>query len=66
MLALEEIEKEVLALPKNKYSDFRKWFLELDFNSWDKEIEKNSESGKLDFLIQEAISEKASGLLKQL
>jgi len=66
MLALEEIEKEVLALPKNKYSDFRKWFLGLDFNSWDKEIEKDSESGKLDFLIQEAISEKASGQLKQL
>ena len=66
MLALEEIEKEILDLPKNKYSDFRKWFLDLDYKSWDKEIEKDSDSGKLDFLMQEAISEKDSGQLRPL
>ena len=66
MLAIEEIEKEILALPKNKYSDFRKWFLDLDYKSWDKEIEKDSESGKLDFLMQEATAEKESGQLRPL
>ena len=66
MLAIEDIEKEILALPKNKYADFRQWFLDLDYKSWDKEIEKDSESGKLDFLMQEATAEKESGQLRPL
>ena len=66
MLVLEELEKEVMALPKKKYADFRKWFLEQDFAHWDKEIQRDSESGKLDFLVQEAQSEMKSGNLKPL
>jgi len=66
MLVLEELKKEVMALPKSVYSDFRKWFLEQDFANWDKEIQKDSESGKLDFLVQEAQSEMTSGKLKPL
>jgi hypothetical protein len=66
MIALEELEKEVMALPKSMYSDFRKWFLEQDFVNWDKEIQQDSESGKLDFLVQEAQSEMKSGNLKPL
>jgi hypothetical protein len=66
MLMLEELEKEVMALPKKKYADFRKWFLKQDFANWDKEIEQDSESGKLDFLVQEAQAEMKSGKLKPL
>ncbi len=33
---------------------------------WDMQIEKDAESGKLDFLIEEAISEKKQGLLKEI
>jgi hypothetical protein len=66
MIALEELEKEVMALTKTMYADFRKWFLEQDFANWDKEIKQDSESGKLDFLIQEAQSEMKSGNLKPL
>jgi hypothetical protein len=66
MLALKEIEKEVTSLPKKKYSDFRKWFYSYDFKNWDQQIKDDSISGKLDFLIDEAMNEKAHGKLKQL
>jgi hypothetical protein len=33
---------------------------------WDMQIEKDAESGKLDFLIEEAISEKKQGILKEI
>ncbi|MBN2420499.1 MAG: hypothetical protein JXL81_14005 [Deltaproteobacteria bacterium] len=61
MVTLKDIEKEVLSLPKNKYSDFRKWFYSYDFENWDQDIAKDSVSGKLDFLIDEALEEKSPG-----
>jgi len=66
MLAVKDIEKEVLSLPKNKYSDFRKWFFSHDFKLWDDDIRQDSNSGKLDFLIDEAIREKEADELKPL
>jgi len=66
MLALEDIEKEILILPKKDFSNLRTWFYEKDREMWDKEIEADSISGKLDFLIDEAISEKHTDQLKDL
>ena len=37
-----------------------------DWNKWDKQIEADSKSGKLDFLITEAMKEKEQGTLKEL
>ncbi len=58
MLALKEIEKEILTLPKKDYSNLRNWFYSQDSEKWDDQIKQDSESGKLDFLINEALSEK--------
>ena len=42
------------------YLQFRQWFNELDWAKWDRQIEADSESGKLDFLIAEARKEKGT------
>ena len=42
------------------------WFLEHDWEEWDKQIQTDSESGKLDFLVQEAMNEKKQGRLRDL
>ena len=34
-----------------------------DWDKWDKQIEEDSKSGKLDFLIAEALKEKEKGTL---
>jgi len=55
MIKLEELEMAVVSLPEEEYNRFRRWFLERDWERWDKQIEEDSQAGKLDFLIEEAL-----------
>jgi hypothetical protein len=57
MAQLVEIKKEIEALPKQEYIHLRQWFAEKDWEIWDKQIEEDSNSGKLDFLAKEAMQE---------
>jgi hypothetical protein len=66
MTKLEELEMAVDALPENEYSEFRNWFLEKDWEKWDRQIEEDSRTGKLDFLVHEAFKAKKEGKLKDL
>ncbi len=66
MTRIEELEQAVAALPAEEYRRFREWFLERDWAQWDKQIQADSQSGKLDFLVNEAMEEKKRGDLKDL
>lgn len=55
MLQLYEIKKEIDLLPKQEYINLRRWFAENDWKIWDKQIEEDSNSGKLNFLRKEAL-----------
>ena len=66
MTRIEEIEQTVATLPAEDYRRFREWFLERDWAQWDKQIQADSESGKLDFLVKEAMEEKKRGDLRDL
>ena len=66
MSNVEEIKEAIEALPEADYVQFREWFCEKDWEKWDKQIEADSKSGKLDFLIAEALEEKNKGTLKEL
>ena len=63
---LEEIQNAVSGLPKGDYDRFRDWFTERDWELWDRQIEADSESGKLDRLVEEALAEKRKKKLKDL
>jgi hypothetical protein len=66
MTKIEELEKEVSALPEKEYSQFRQWFLDRDWEMWDREIEADANEGRLEFLVQEAAEAKMSRQLKDL
>jgi len=66
MTKVQEIQTAIESLPREEYVRLRQWFLERDWDQWDKQIEADSEEGKLDFLIKEALDEKARGLLREL
>ncbi len=66
MSTVEEIETAIESLPKEEYARLREWFSDRDWEKWDKQIEADSESGKLDFLVKEALDEKTKGKLKEL
>ena len=66
MSDIAALQEAVLALPEEDYARFRAWFSELDWQKWDRQIEADSEQGKLDFLIAEAQEAKEKGTLRKL
>ncbi len=66
MSSITEIQQAILSLPEAYYPQLRHWFNELDWEKWDQQIEEDSESGKLDFLIAEAVEGRKKGTLEEL
>lgn len=54
MSTLGKIQSEIAALGMADYSALRRWFAERDWDAWDREFEEDVESGRLDFLAEEA------------
>jgi hypothetical protein len=61
-----ELEAEIGRLTEEEYGELRRWFLNRDWKIWDRQIEEDSASGRLDFLVSEARDAKASGTLRDL
>ncbi len=66
MSTVSEIKEAIETLPEKDYIQLRQWFSEKDWGKWDRQIVADSEAGKLDFMIKEAIEEKSKGKLKEL
>ena len=66
MLKIEELEATIESLSEEEYTRLREWFSERDWEKWDRQIEADSASGKLDFLVKEVIDEKIRGKIKEL
>jgi hypothetical protein len=61
MLTIEEIENAILQLPPNEMGELLEWFMNLDYQRWDVQLEKDIAEGKLDALAAEAIAGFESG-----
>ena len=61
---VEKIEKDVQALSSEELAEFRVWFLEHDWAAWDRELERDVRSGKLDGLADKALRDHAAGSTK--
>ncbi len=61
MTKIELIEKQIADLDYDSFAQLREWFIEFDQSIWDKKLESDSNSGKLDFLINAALAEHQSG-----
>ena len=63
MSTITEIQRAILALPEADYVQLREWFSELDWKKWNEQIEADSQAGKLDFLVSQALEAKSEGTL---
>ena len=63
---VDELKAEIERLPSKDFAELCRWLAEKDWARWDKEIENDSQAGRLDFLVREAREEKAKGTLKDL
>lgn len=61
MSYVEELESEILELPKQDFALLRNWLFELDDAQWDKQIASDLKAGKLNHLINKAKAEMAAG-----
>ena len=64
--SIAKIQEEILALSETDYRQLKQWFSELEWDEWDQQIAADSDAGKLDFLIAEAVEAEEKGTLKNL
>ena len=57
MSEVEQIENRIKNLSPEEFAKLRAWFEEFDALAWDRQIESDSASGKLDHFIEESLAE---------
>ena len=60
MTKLQLLEEEIKKLSPEELAQLRDWFLELDAQQWDREIERDAASGKLDKLFEKSLADHRS------
>ncbi len=63
---VKTLEQDVEKLDEKELMRFAKWFANYQDRLWEKQITKDAVSGRLDFLIEEAQSERAKNSLSDL
>lgn len=66
MSTIQEIERAVIGLSPAERAEFRAWFLEFDAAAWDREIEQDAASGRLDALAEEALEDLRANRTRRL
>ena len=54
-MSVQEIETAVSKLSPEELTIFRQWFEQFDAEAWDKQLEQDVTTGRLDVLAQEAL-----------
>ncbi len=66
MVTIKELEKAVTELPTDKLAEFRAWFESFDAARWDKQVDEDVKTGKLDRVAEKALKEYSKGKAKPL
>ncbi|MDD1649501.1 MAG: hypothetical protein LUO80_03800 [Methylococcaceae bacterium] len=66
MIQIELLEQQIAELDDDSFLKLREWFIEFDQVRWDNNLEADSNAGKLDFLINAALSEHQAGKTRDL
>ena len=66
MSKVNDLERQVQSLSAEELSAFRQWFAEFDAELWDRQLEADAKSGKLDAMAARAHEAHASGRTSKL
>ena len=61
MTTVQAIEAAVEQLSPEQRAEFRAWFEAFDAHEWDMQMEQDLQSGRLDWLAEEALGDLAAG-----
>ena len=65
-MSIQEIEQAIAQLPKKELNELVAWLAEYHHQVWDKQIEDDLDSGRLDSVIEAAEKEYQAGLARPL
>ena len=66
MTTMADIKQAILSLPKGEFVELIEWLHDLDEQKWDQQIEDESNSGRLEFLREEAKEGKRTRTLRNI
>jgi hypothetical protein len=58
---IEALEEEIRKLSPNEWEQLRDWVFERDAEEWDRKIERDASSGRLDELFADALADHRAG-----
>ncbi len=65
-MSVDEIKKNITQLSDKDRAKLRAWWDELEATAWDRQIEEDARSGKLDKLIAESEADFGAGRYREL
>ena len=63
---LEHLELQVKQLAPPEFAKFREWFHEYEWQTWDRQIEKDSKAGELKELAAKARADYEAGRMSRI
>lgn len=66
MTRLEALEEEIKKLSPEELAQLREWLLERDDEEWDRDIERDAASGKLDKLFEKSVADHRVGKTRRI
>ena len=66
MTRVEQLEQQIIQLDPEEFAQLREWLMEQDWSEWDRQIERDAASGKLDRLVKQALTDHAAGKSRPL
>lgn len=66
MTKVEMLEREIAELTPEELAIFREWFAAFDAKAWDRQLEADAETGKLNTVAESALSEYRAGKTRPL
>jgi hypothetical protein len=61
MTRVEQLEQQIVQLDPEEFAQLREWLMEQDWAEWDRQIERDSSSGKFGRLVKQALADHAAG-----
>jgi hypothetical protein len=56
MTKVESLEEEIKNLSPDEFAELRQWLLEHDWDEWDRQIERDAATGRLDALFRDHLT----------
>jgi len=66
MTKLEALEEQIKKLSPGELAQLREWLLERDAEEWDRQIERDAASGKLDKLFEKSVADHRAGKSREV